>query len=93
MKILVTDATGYMRGAAEGVAPPRPSSVRLGALGEFGDRTESFTLDQMFRSAGSGGISLSLNKRLSTEKTRQITGWSPSRTDILHEVEFDSYAF
>ncbi len=57
-----------------------------------GDRTESFTLDQMFRSAGSVGISLSLNKRLSTEKTRQITGWSPTRTDILHEVEFGSYA-
>jgi hypothetical protein len=58
-----------------------------------GDRTESFTLDQMFRSAGSVGISLSLNKRLANEETRQITGWSPTRTDnILHKVEFDSYA-
>ena len=46
----------------------------------------------MFRSAGSVGISLSLNKWLSNENTRQITGRSPTRTDILHEVEFDSYA-
>lgn len=43
------------------------------------DRTESYTFGQMFRSAGSVGISLSLNKRLSNEKTRQITDWSPSR--------------
>ncbi len=57
-----------------------------------GDKTASFTLEQMFGSAGSVGISLSLNKRLSTEQTRQITGWSPIRTDILHDVEFGSYA-
>ena len=61
-----------------------PSVCMIGA----GDRTESFTLDQMFRTAGSVGIGLSLIN----EKTRQITGWSPTRTDILHEVEFDSYA-
>jgi hypothetical protein len=42
-------------------------------------------------SVGSG-ISLSLNKRLSSDKTRQLVGWSPSRTDILRDVEFGSYA-
>jgi nucleoside-diphosphate-sugar epimerase len=42
-------------------------------------------------SAGSG-ISLSLNKRLSSDKTRGLVGWSPSRTDILRDIEFGSYA-
>jgi nucleoside-diphosphate-sugar epimerase len=57
-----------------------------------GGRTESLSLDQMFAAAGSVGISMSLNKRLSADKTRQITGWSPTRTDILQDVETGSYA-
>jgi nucleoside-diphosphate-sugar epimerase len=57
-----------------------------------GDRTETFSLEQMFSAAGAVGISMSLNKRLSADKTREITGWSPTRTDILHDVEFGSYA-
>jgi hypothetical protein len=46
----------------------------------------------MFASAGAVGVSMSPNKRMATDKTRQITGWSPSCTDILHDVEFGSYA-
>jgi nucleoside-diphosphate-sugar epimerase len=42
-------------------------------------------------SVGSG-ISLSLNKRLSSRQTRRLTGWSPARTDILRDVESGSYA-
>ena len=38
------------------------------------------------------GISLCLNKRLSSDKTRDLLRWSPSRTDILEDVEFGSYA-
>lgn len=57
-----------------------------------GDRTERFSLEQMFASAGAVGVSMSPNKRMATDKTRQITGWSPSCTDILHDVEFGSYA-
>ncbi len=57
-----------------------------------GDKTASFSLEQMFGSLGSVGVSLSLNKRMSTDWTRDITGWSPIRTDILHDVEFGSYA-
>lgn len=41
-------------------------------------------------SAGSG-VSLSLNKRLSATATRQLLGWSPTRTDILHDIELGSY--
>jgi nucleoside-diphosphate-sugar epimerase len=42
-------------------------------------------------SVGSG-ISLSLDKRLSSETTRRLTGWSPVRTDILRDIESGSYA-
>jgi nucleoside-diphosphate-sugar epimerase len=38
------------------------------------------------------GISLVLNKRLSSDKTRQLIGWTPTRRDILHDVEHGSYA-
>jgi nucleoside-diphosphate-sugar epimerase len=41
-------------------------------------------------SAGSG-ISLSLNKRLASEKTRELVGWAPTRRDILEDLEFGSY--
>jgi nucleoside-diphosphate-sugar epimerase len=38
------------------------------------------------------GISLSLNKRLSSAKTRRLLGWSPARSDILPDIEGGSYA-
>jgi nucleoside-diphosphate-sugar epimerase len=38
------------------------------------------------------GISLSLNKRLSSEKTRRLLGWEPTRTDILNDIRTGSYA-
>jgi nucleoside-diphosphate-sugar epimerase len=37
-------------------------------------------------------ISLCLNKRLSADKTRQLLGWTPSRTDIVDDVQSGSYA-
>jgi nucleoside-diphosphate-sugar epimerase len=40
----------------------------------------------------STGISLCLNKRLSSSKTQHLLGWSPRRTDILTDVESGSYA-
>jgi nucleoside-diphosphate-sugar epimerase len=57
-----------------------------------GDRTDSFTLAQMFAAGGAIGISLSLNKRLSSEKTRRALGWKPARTDLLEDVAQGSYA-
>jgi nucleoside-diphosphate-sugar epimerase len=42
-------------------------------------------------SVGSG-ISLSLDKRISSEKTRRLLGWTPKRTDILADIESGSYA-
>jgi hypothetical protein len=38
------------------------------------------------------GISLCLNKRLSSSTTQQLLGWAPRRTDILADVETGSYA-
>jgi nucleoside-diphosphate-sugar epimerase len=38
------------------------------------------------------GISLCLNKRLSADRTRQLLGWAPTRTDILDDLESGSYA-
>jgi nucleoside-diphosphate-sugar epimerase len=38
------------------------------------------------------GISLCLNKRLSSFATQQLLGWSPRRTDILADIETGSYA-
>jgi nucleoside-diphosphate-sugar epimerase len=38
------------------------------------------------------GISLSLDKRLSSAKTGQLLGWSPARADILQDIEAGSYA-
>ncbi|HEY0747063.1 MAG TPA: NAD-dependent epimerase/dehydratase family protein [Steroidobacteraceae bacterium] len=38
------------------------------------------------------GISLSLNKRLSSAKTQQQLGWSPNRRDILADLVTGSYA-
>jgi nucleoside-diphosphate-sugar epimerase len=56
------------------------------------DRTDSFTLAQMFAAGGAIGISLSLNKRLSSEKTQRALGWKPTRTNLLEDVAQGSYA-
>jgi nucleoside-diphosphate-sugar epimerase len=56
------------------------------------ERTDSFTLAQMFATGGVIGISLSLNKRLSSEKTQSALGWKPTRTDLLEDVAHGSYA-
>ncbi|MDW3688352.1 NAD-dependent epimerase/dehydratase family protein [Cupriavidus sp. CV2] len=57
-----------------------------------GDRTASLQLEEMYAAGGPVGVSLSLNKRMSSDKTRRLLGWSPTRTDILHDIEFGSYA-
>jgi nucleoside-diphosphate-sugar epimerase len=42
--------------------------------------------------SAASGISLSLNKRLSSDSTRRLLDWSPKRTDIWDDVAFGSYA-
>jgi nucleoside-diphosphate-sugar epimerase len=57
-----------------------------------GGRTEALSLTEMFARGASGGVSLSVNKRLASDKTRRILDWRPSRHDLLQDVEFGSYA-
>jgi nucleoside-diphosphate-sugar epimerase len=53
-----------------------------------GDIGASFTPP----ATAASGISLSLNKRLSSENTRKLLDWSPKRADIDEDIAFGSYA-
>jgi nucleoside-diphosphate-sugar epimerase len=44
-----------------------------------GGRTEALSLMEMYARGGGGGVSLSVNKRLASEKTRKILDWTPTR--------------
>jgi len=57
-----------------------------------GDRAESVTLEKMFELGGVRGVRLSVNKRLSAERTRNELGWAPTKFEALREVEFGSYS-
>jgi len=61
-------------------------------LSGYGGETESLSLMEMFGRGGGGGVSLSLNKRLASDKTRDLVGWTPERRDILVDVQIGSYA-
>lgn len=61
-------------------------------LAGFGGRTEALSLMEMYARGGGGGVSLSLNKRLASGKTRDTLGWAPTRYDILEDVQHGSYA-
>ena len=56
--------------------------------------TTEMNIDSSFTpppTAGSG-ISLSVNKRLASDRTRELLDWTPTRTDILQDIAFGSYA-
>jgi len=55
-------------------------------------RIEAVSLMEMYARGGGGGVSLSVNKRLGSEKTRKLLDWSPTRNDICEDVERGSYA-
>jgi nucleoside-diphosphate-sugar epimerase len=57
-----------------------------------GGRTEALSLMEMYARGGGGGVSLSVNKRLASEKTRKALGWTPTRSDISEDTEHGSYA-
>jgi nucleoside-diphosphate-sugar epimerase len=56
-----------------------------------GGRTEALSIMEMY-ARGGGGVSLSVNKRLASEKTRKVLDWTPTRYDILEDAEHGSYA-
>jgi len=73
--------------------------ITLGALAASvsrlvgaGGRTEALSLMEMYTRGGGGGVSLSVNKRLASELTRKVLDWTPTRDDILEDVEHGSYA-
>ncbi len=70
----------------------RDLASAVGALIGAAPATKSLTLEQMYQEGGSAGVSLSLNKRLSSAKTRALLNWAPRRTDILLDVALGSYA-
>src|SRR6266446_6634618 len=55
-------------------------------------RTESLSLMETYNRGRGRGVSLSVNKRLASEKTRKVLNWTPTRYDILEDVEHGSYA-
>jgi hypothetical protein len=72
------------------------------------ERTDNLTLEQMLGidigtigtkgasfippPTAASGISLSLNKRLSSENTRKLLDWSPGRTDLGEDIALGSCA-
>jgi nucleoside-diphosphate-sugar epimerase len=58
------------------------------------DAETAGTIDASFTPppSAASGISLSLNKRLSADKTRKLLDWSPKRTDVGDDIAFGSYA-
>jgi nucleoside-diphosphate-sugar epimerase len=96
-----------LHGVADDITQ-RELATAINQLIGAGERTECLSLEQMLGidtdTAGpldgtftppptaASGISLSLNKRLSAEKTRKLVDWSPKRTDILDDIAFGSYA-
>jgi len=57
-----------------------------------GGRTEALSLMEMYARGGSAGVSLSVNKRLASEKTRKALGWTPTRYDLLEDTQHGSYS-
>ncbi len=86
------------RGPAGSMLHAVTDEVALGDLAQSASRlvgaqgrTESLSLMQMYARGSGQGVSLSVNKRLASDKTRQLVGWSPKRYDILEDVEHGSY--
>jgi len=71
-----------------------------------GEQTEGLSLEEMLGitadtvvsgtftppPTAASGISMSLNKRLSSENTCELLDWSPKRADIWDDIAYGSYA-
>ena len=94
-----------LHGVVEDVSQ-RELAMAINRMIGVDERTEHLSLEQMLGitaemnidssftpppTAGSG-ISLSLNKRLASDRTRELLDWTPTRTDILQDIAFGSYA-
>ena len=86
------------RGRAGGVyhavseeASQRELGLAIGRMLGAGPRTEPVSLERMTELGGVRGVRLSINKRLSAERTRAELCWSPKRLGVVADVEFGSY--
>jgi nucleoside-diphosphate-sugar epimerase len=64
----------------------------VGRMTGAGVEPAAWTLEKMYAGGGSAGISMSLNKRMSAERTHELLGWKPTRADIIEDIESGSYA-
>lgn len=64
------------------------ASRMLGMAG----KTDQVSAMKMLMLGGGIGLSLSMNKRLSSKFTREKLGWNPTVEGVLRDVEFGSYA-
>jgi nucleoside-diphosphate-sugar epimerase len=83
-------AGSMLHGVTDEVALGDLAQAASRLVGAHG-RTESLSLMEMYARGGGRGVSLSVNKRLASDKTRQLVGWSPKRHDILEDTEHGSY--
>ena len=81
---------GIYHAVAEEVSQHELGRAISRAIGA-GDRAQVVTLARMNELAGTRGVRLSLNKRLSASATSVALGWSPQRLGVLKEIEFGSY--
>ena len=70
----------------------RDLAATISRLIGAGDHTQSVPLERMHALGGTRGVRLSINKRLSADRTHAELRWSPVRADVLRDVEFGSYA-
>jgi nucleoside-diphosphate-sugar epimerase len=96
-----------LHGVAEDVTQ-RELATAINRMIGTGEQTDRLSLEQMLGinadtvaniggaftppATAASGISLSLNKRLSSDKTRKLLDWSPTRTDIWDDIAYGSYA-
>ncbi|RBP16085.1 nucleoside-diphosphate-sugar epimerase [Roseiarcus fermentans] len=89
---LARGASGGIYHAVSEEAGQKELGLAISRMLGFGGRGESVSLDEMAALGGVRGVRLSLNKRLSAERTREHLGWTPQRLGVLADVEFGSYA-
>ena len=89
---IASGRTGGVYHAVTEEVRQRDLAAAISRLTGAGDRTESMSLQRLHALGGTRGARLSVNKRLSADRTRTELRWSPVRADVLRDVEFGSYA-
>ena len=78
--------------AGDGPYAAREISVAASRTAGAGGLTEPWPLDEARRELGDYADALALDQRLSGEKARRVTGWTPSAPTVFEELAGGSYA-